>query len=60
MIVRAVFVVKLVILSVSPLTTFILAFRAAFISLLNSFTLVLRVVLVAKLVISEILCSIFF
>ena len=60
MIVRAVVVVKLVILSVSPLTSFILAFRAAFISLLNSFTLVLRVVLVAKLVISEILCSIFF
>ena len=59
MVVGAVVVVKLVILSVLPLTSFMLAFRAAFISLLNSFTLALRVVLVAKLVISGILSSIF-
>ena len=67
-VVRAVLVTKLVILCISPLTSFILALRAAVaaklvilgISPLTSFTLALRKALVAKLVISGILSSIFF
>ena len=61
--VRALVVTKLVILGISPLTSFILALRAALvaklvmlgISPLTLFILALRVVLVAKLVISGIL-----
>ena len=64
--VRAVAVAKLVILGISPLTSFILALRAAVvaklliigISPLTSFILALREALVAKLVISGILSSI--
>ena len=66
--VRAVLVTKLVILCISPLTSFILALRAPVaaklailgMSPLTSFTLALRKALVAKLVISGILSSIFF
>ena len=67
--VREVVVAKLVvILSISSLTSFILALRAAVeaklvilgILPLTSFILVLRVVLAAKLIISGILSSIFF
>ena len=65
--VRAVEVAKLLILRISPLTSFILALREALvaklvrlgISSLTSFILALRVVLIAKLVISGILPSIF-
>ena len=66
--VRAVVVVaKLVILGISPLTSFILALREALvaklvilgISPLTSFNLALREALVAKLVIAGILSSIF-
>ena len=66
--VRAVLVTKLVILSISTLTSFSLVWRAAVaaklvilgISPLTSFTLALRKALVAKLVIPGILSSIFF
>ena len=66
--VRAVVVAKLVILDISPLTSFILALREALLAKLvilgvlplTSFILALRVVLVAKFVISCILSSIFF
>ena len=66
--VRVVVVGKLVILSISPLTSFIVALRAALvaklvilgISSLSSFILTLRGALRAKLVISGILSSIFF
>ena len=65
--VRGVIVAKLVILSISHLTSFILALREALvakvvvlaISPLTSFILALRVVFVANLVISGILFSIF-
>ena len=53
--IRAVVLAKLVILSILPLTSFILALRATVVA-----KLALRVVLVAKLVISGILSSIFF
>ena len=66
--VRTLVVAKLVILVISPLTSFISALIEALvprlvilgISLLTSFILALRVVLVGKLVISGILSSIFF
>ena len=66
--VREEVVAKLVILGISPLTSFILVLSEALvatlvilgISPLASFILALRVVLVAKLVISGILSSIFF
>ena len=65
--VRAIVVVKLVILVISPITSFILALRKALvakllilgISPLTSFILALREALAAKLVISGILSSIY-
>ena len=67
-VVRTVFLNKLEILGILPLTSFILALRAVLVAKLvilgilplASFILALRVVLVAKLVISDILSSIFF
>ena len=66
--VRALIVAKLVVLGISPFTSFILPLREVLvaklvilrISPLTSFISALRVVLVAKLVISGILSSIFF